>query len=90
MMYSAVRIDQTVDQLVRVASAFHIAEKKLITPSDRVELVQEVAAQVKEFSLDGQAMNRLLFSPFRERLISDYGPADGTYLSGEVVKTLRG
>lgn len=83
-------IEQVVVQLTQLAAAYHDAGERSESFPSLTKDVKVLAERVKEFSLDGQSMNRLLFSRLHEELIDRFGPETGPPLFGDIVKAFRG
>lgn len=83
-------IEQVVVQLTQLAAAYHDAGERSESFRILSQDVRVLAEQVKEYSLDGQSMNRLLFSRLHEELVDRFGPETGSPLFGDVVKAFRG
>jgi len=83
-------MEQVVAQLTQLAAVYHDDGERCESYRNLSQEVQALAERVKEYSLDGQSLNRLLFTRLHEELVGRYGPEAGVPLFGDVVKAFRG
>jgi len=82
-------LEQIVEQLTNLAVTSPVDGPRSNGDRRRAEVLQSVAVRIKEFSLDGQSLNRLIFSPLAEGLVARCGVETGPHLYHQIVTAFR-